>query len=72
MCGRVVLWGMALNGTYVPSTTQWVRDNVEEYESTNGEKGGTLPGTPYPIVVVTSVGREVRQPPQEPGDAGRA
>lgn len=48
--------GMALTGTYVPSTTQWVRDNVEEFETTNGEKGGTLPGTPYPIVVVTSVG----------------
>jgi deazaflavin-dependent oxidoreductase (nitroreductase family) len=48
--------GMALTGTYVPSKTKWVRDNVEEFESTSGEKGGTLPGTPYPIVVVTSVG----------------
>ena len=47
---------MALTGTYVPSSTQWVRDNVEEYESSDGEKGGTLPGTPYPIVVITSVG----------------
>ena len=47
---------MALNGTYVPSATEWVRNNVEEYESSNGEEGGTLPGTPYPIVVVTSVG----------------
>ena len=27
-----------------------------EYEATNGEKGGTLPGTPYPVVVITSVG----------------
>ena len=47
---------MALNGTYVPSATEWVRKNVEEYETSNGEKGGTLPGTPYPVVVVTSVG----------------
>ena len=47
---------MALQGTYVPSATEWVRNNVEEYEATNGEKGGTLPGTPYPIVVITSVG----------------
>ncbi len=47
---------MTLNGTYVPSATEWVRNNVEEYEASNGEKGGTLPGTQYPIVVITSVG----------------
>jgi deazaflavin-dependent oxidoreductase (nitroreductase family) len=47
---------MTLNGTYAPSATEWVRKNVEEYESSNGEKGGTLPGTPYPVVVITSVG----------------
>ncbi|RYB89160.1 nitroreductase family deazaflavin-dependent oxidoreductase [Nocardioides glacieisoli] len=47
---------MALTGTYVPSATEWVRKNVEEYEASNGEEGGTLPGTPYPVVVITSVG----------------
>ena len=47
---------MALTGTYVPSATAWVRKNVEEYEASDGEKGGTLPGTPYPVVVITSVG----------------
>ena len=47
---------MALTGTYVPSATEWVRKNVEEYEASNGEKGGTLPGTRYPVVVITSVG----------------
>lgn len=47
---------MALTGTYVPSATAWVRKNVEEYEASNGEKGGTLPGTHYPVVVITSVG----------------
>ena len=47
---------MALTGTYVPSATQWVRDNVEEYEASNGEKGGTLRGSEYPVVVITSVG----------------
>lgn len=47
---------MSIEGTYVPSATQWVRDNVELYESTNGEKGGTLPGTNDPIVVITSRG----------------
>jgi F420H(2)-dependent quinone reductase len=47
---------MALTGTYVPSATEWVRNNVAEYEASDGEKGGTLPGTKYPIVVITSVG----------------
>ena len=53
---RGVVAGMALTGTYVPSATQWVRDNVEEYEASNGEKGGTLRGSEYPVVVITSVG----------------
>ena len=47
---------MTLTGTYVPSTSEWVRNQVEEYEATDGEKSGTLPDTDYPIVVVTSVG----------------
>jgi F420H(2)-dependent quinone reductase len=47
---------MALTGTYVPSTSEWVRDQVEEYEATDGEKAGTLPGTDHAIVVITSVG----------------
>ena len=48
--------GMALTGEYVPSATKWVRDNVEEYEASAGEKGGTLRGSNYPVVVITSVG----------------
>ena len=51
-----VVAGMALTGTYVPSATEWVRNNVAEYEATDGEKGGTLRGTNYPVVVITSVG----------------
>lgn len=45
---------MALTGTYVPSKTEWVRDNVAEYEATDGKKGGVLRG--FPVVVITSVG----------------
>ena len=54
--GRGVVAGMALTGTYVPSKAKWVRKQVEQYEATGGEKANTLPGTRYPIVVVTSVG----------------
>lgn len=47
---------MALTGTYVPSTAQWVCDQVAEYEASNGERANTLRDTGYPIVVITSVG----------------
>lgn len=47
---------MALEGTYVPSNAQWVRDQVAEYEASNGARANTLPGTNDKIVVITSVG----------------
>ena len=53
---RGVVARMTLTGTYVPSKAQWVRDQVAEYEATDGEKAGTLRDTGYPIVVITSVG----------------
>jgi deazaflavin-dependent oxidoreductase (nitroreductase family) len=45
---------MTLTGEYAPSTTDWVRENVEEFESSGGTRGNELNGRP--IVVVTSVG----------------
>ena len=56
VAARGVVAGMALTGTYVPSAAQWVRDQVADYEASNGEKAGTLRDTGYPIVVITSVG----------------
>jgi deazaflavin-dependent oxidoreductase (nitroreductase family) len=47
---------MALTGTYVPSRSAWVRDQVEEYEASDGTRANTLRGGPDPIVVITSVG----------------
>jgi F420H(2)-dependent quinone reductase len=45
---------MPLQGEYAPSSQQWVRDQVEEYEGSGGTKGTTLKGVP--VVVVTSMG----------------
>jgi deazaflavin-dependent oxidoreductase (nitroreductase family) len=45
---------MPLQGEYAPSTAEWVRDQVEEYEGSGGTKGTTLRGVP--VVVLTSVG----------------
>jgi deazaflavin-dependent oxidoreductase (nitroreductase family) len=47
---------MTLQGEYVPSKAQWVRDQVEQFEATDGAEANTLPNTDYPIVVITSVG----------------
>ncbi|MGA9747529.1 MAG: nitroreductase family deazaflavin-dependent oxidoreductase [Nocardioides sp.] len=47
---------MALTGEYVPSTQQWVRDQVELYESSGGTQGTTLRETGLPVVIVTSLG----------------
>jgi deazaflavin-dependent oxidoreductase (nitroreductase family) len=46
-----------LEGEYVPSKRQWVRDQVKEYEASGGTRANTLRGGPDPIVVITSVGR---------------
>lgn len=45
---------MPLQGQYEPSTAQWVRDQVTEYEGSGGTTGTLLRGVP--VVVLTSVG----------------
>jgi deazaflavin-dependent oxidoreductase (nitroreductase family) len=45
---------MPLQGEYEPSSWDWVRDQVQEIESSGGTKGTTLRGVP--VVVITSVG----------------
>jgi deazaflavin-dependent oxidoreductase (nitroreductase family) len=45
---------MPLQGEYEPSTSEWVRKQVEEYESSGGTRGTTMRGVP--VVVITSVG----------------
>ena len=45
---------MPLTGDYEPSTQQWVRDQVELYESSGGTEGTDMQG--LPVVIVTSVG----------------
>lgn len=48
-----------LQGDYEPSTSDWVRNQVEEYEASGGERGSILRGRPdWPIVVITSVGHK--------------
>jgi len=47
---------MPLQGDYEPSPAQWVRDQVERYESSGGEEGTTLLDTGLPVIIVTNRG----------------
>ena len=41
---------------YIPSTRDWVREQVELYESSGGTQGTTLRDTGLPVIVVTNQG----------------
>ena len=43
---------------YVPSTSDWVREQVELYERTNGAEGNTLRDTGLPVIIVTNSGNK--------------
>ena len=47
---------MPLTGEYVPSTWDWVADQVTTYERTGGQEANTLRDTGIPIVIITSLG----------------
>jgi F420H(2)-dependent quinone reductase len=47
---------MPVHGDYEPSTQAWVRDQVDEYESSGGTRGTTLRDTGLPVVVITNLG----------------
>ena len=47
---------MPIQGEYEPSPRQWVRDQVDLFESSGGIDGTTLLDTGMPVVVITNVG----------------
>jgi deazaflavin-dependent oxidoreductase (nitroreductase family) len=47
---------MALEGEYEPSPSEWVRDQVEEYESSGGTRANVLRDSGIPIVIFTTRG----------------
>ena len=47
---------MPLTGEYEPSPSDWVREQVETYERTNGKEGNTLLDTGLPVIIVTTRG----------------
>src|SRR5260370_19833015 len=49
---------MSLKGEYGPSPAAWVREQVDAYESSGGQRGNTLRDTGLPVVVVTTRGNK--------------
>ena len=43
---------------YVPSPADWVREQVELYESSGGTEGTTLLDTGLPVIIVTHIGNK--------------
>ena len=43
---------------YIPSTSDWVREQVELYEGSGGTEGTTLRDTGLPVIVVTNKGNK--------------
>lgn len=50
----VLAGGMPLVGEYEPSKAEWVRNQVEQYEGSDGTEGTTLRG--MPVIILTSRG----------------
>ncbi|MFT7598312.1 MAG: deazaflavin-dependent oxidoreductase (nitroreductase family) [Acidimicrobiales bacterium] len=49
---------MSFDGEYEASKWDWVAEQVEVYERTNGAEGNTLRDTGMPIIVMTTVGHK--------------
>lgn len=49
---------MPLQGEYEPSSWQWVRDQVAEYEASGGQRANTLRDTGLPVIIVTTKGNK--------------
>jgi deazaflavin-dependent oxidoreductase (nitroreductase family) len=47
---------MPLHGEYEPSSAQWVRDQVEQYERSGGTEATTLRDSGLPVIVMTNLG----------------
>ena len=49
---------MTLEGEYAPSRAQWVREQVDAYESSGGQRANTLRDTGLPVIIVTMRGNK--------------
>lgn len=45
-------------GQYIPSPSDWVREQVERYEGSDGKEATTLRDTGLPVIIVTNTGNK--------------
>jgi F420H(2)-dependent quinone reductase len=49
---------MTLAGDYEPSPSEWVRNQVQEYEASGGSRANTLMDTGLPVIILTTRGNK--------------
>jgi deazaflavin-dependent oxidoreductase (nitroreductase family) len=49
---------MSVRGEYLPSSAGWVRDQVDAYESSSGQRANTFLDTGLPVIIVTMRGNK--------------
>jgi deazaflavin-dependent oxidoreductase (nitroreductase family) len=49
---------MSLSGEYEPSPSEWVSNQVAEYEASGGAKANTLMDTGMPVIIVSTRGNK--------------
>src|SRR5471030_1131157 len=49
---------MTLTGEYEPSPSEWVRNQVAEYEASGGQRANTLLDTGMPVIILTTRGNK--------------
>jgi F420H(2)-dependent quinone reductase len=49
---------MSLKGEYEPSSSDWVRNQVDTYERSGGREGNTLMDTGMPVIILTTKGNK--------------
>lgn len=47
-----------MTAEYIPSPSDWVREQVERYEASNGTEATTLRDTGLPVIIVTNTGNK--------------
>ncbi len=47
-----------MSNQYIPSTSDWVREQVERYEGSGGKEATTLRDTGLPVIIVTNTGNK--------------
>jgi deazaflavin-dependent oxidoreductase (nitroreductase family) len=49
---------MPIQGEYEPSAWDWVREQVDAYERSDGREAGTFADTGLPVVIITTTGNK--------------